>query len=92
MRIHLRSRGRDAATFEVAGLARLAEGFSGAELEQAILEGMYTAFPAGREFTTQDVAAAIQATVPLSRTMADKIAALRAWARPRARWATTPTP
>ncbi|TXH25261.1 MAG: AAA family ATPase [Elusimicrobia bacterium] len=83
--IHLRRRGRDAAAFDVGALARRAEGFSGAEIEQAVVEGLHTAFAAGRDLTTEDMRAALADTVPLSTTMADQIRDLRAWARTRAR-------
>ncbi|MGE0706950.1 MAG: AAA family ATPase [Planctomycetota bacterium] len=88
--IHLGRKGRDPARYDVSGLAGLAQGLSGAELEEAVVSAMYEAFPQGREFTTADLARAIQQTVPISRTMAEKIAHLREWARSRARWATTP--
>lgn len=91
LQIHLERKKRDPARFDVPGLARLATGLSGAELEQAVVAAMYDAFPqGGREFTTTDLAYAIQNTVPISRTMSEKIARLRSWARTRARWATTP--
>lgn len=61
------------------------EGFSGAEVEAAIVAAMYRAFPSNREFATADVLAALGETVPLSRTMAEKIEALREWAESRAR-------
>ncbi|HOX04972.1 MAG TPA: AAA family ATPase [Planctomycetota bacterium] len=87
-RIHLAKRRRDPAKFDVPGLVGCSEGFSGAEIEQAIVSAMYHAFPAGREFTTEDVCRALGETVPLSATMQEKVQALREWARPRARWAT----
>ncbi|MBI4575501.1 MAG: AAA family ATPase, partial [Planctomycetes bacterium] len=67
------------------GLAQAADGCSGAEVEQAIVSAMYFAYAQGREFTGEDVLAALADSVPLSRTMGEDIAALRAWAAERAR-------
>jgi SpoVK/Ycf46/Vps4 family AAA+-type ATPase len=84
-RIHLQKRGRKAEHFDLDALARAACGFSGAEIEQAIIAGLYDAFDAGRDLTTEDVLTNIQQTVPLSQTMREDIEALRCWARTRAR-------
>ena len=67
--------------------AKISEGFSGAEIEQAIIAAMYDAFAQDREFTQLDIIAAIKATLPLSRTMLEQVTALRDWARQRARTA-----
>ncbi|MBK6879371.1 MAG: AAA family ATPase [Elusimicrobia bacterium] len=83
--IHLRRRKRDAAAFDAGLLARMAEGFSGAEIEQAVIEGLHSAFAAGRDLSTEDLKNALAETVPLSTTMADQIGDLRTWARTRAR-------
>ncbi|MCW8141094.1 MAG: AAA family ATPase [Planctomycetota bacterium] len=89
LRIHIERRNRQARRYDLERLAQATDGFSGAELEQAIVAAMYRAFPEDREFTTQDVLQAVGETVPLARTMADKVQHLRAWASQRARWATT---
>jgi SpoVK/Ycf46/Vps4 family AAA+-type ATPase len=70
-----------------ARLARSAEGWSGAELEAALVEARLDAFAQGRPLAAADFAAALARGVPLSRTYAEDIAALRAWARTRARHA-----
>ncbi len=64
-------------------------GFSGAEIEQAVVAAMYEAFAQDREFTQLDIIAAIKSTLPLSKTMAEQVVALRDWARQRARPAAT---
>jgi SpoVK/Ycf46/Vps4 family AAA+-type ATPase len=81
LRVQLRRRGRDPDGFDVATLARLAEGHVGAELEQAVTEGLYRAFAEGRELQTDDVGTAITQTVPLSRSSRERVAELRAWLR-----------
>jgi SpoVK/Ycf46/Vps4 family AAA+-type ATPase len=85
LRIHLGKRKRDAAKYGVETLAAASQGFSGAELEMAIVDAMHTAFAQKREFTGDDVLTAIKKSVPLSRTMAEEIGALRQWATHRAR-------
>lgn len=84
-RIHLVKRNRDISRFDLDQLAKVADGFSGAEIEQAIIAAMYEAFAQDREFTQLDIIAAIKATLPLSRTMTEQVTALRDWARQRAR-------
>jgi hypothetical protein len=63
--------------------AKVSEGFSGAELEQAIVAALYTAFSEDREIDTDTLRAEIDRAVPLSVTMAEGIAAPREWARER---------
>lgn len=84
--IHLKKRRpNDTSRFDVSQLAQVSDGFSGAEIEQAIIAAMYEAFAQGREFTQLDIIAAIKSTLPLSRTMMEQVTALRDWARQRAR-------
>ena len=83
--IHLRKRKRDAKAFELDRLAAESAGFSGAEIEQAIISGLYAAFEGERELTTGDVLEALGQTVPLSITMREEITLVRRWAKGRAR-------
>jgi SpoVK/Ycf46/Vps4 family AAA+-type ATPase len=87
--IHLERRHRDAAAFDLDGVARVTEGFSGAEIEQAVISALYDAFEAERDLEDQDLYRNIQQTVPLSKTMSEQITALRNWARTHARLAST---
>jgi SpoVK/Ycf46/Vps4 family AAA+-type ATPase len=86
-RIHLRKRRRDPETFHLATLVSASAGFSGAEIEQAIISALYDAFSGSTELETGHVLEALQQTVPLSRTMEEPIAELRSWAEGRARQA-----
>jgi SpoVK/Ycf46/Vps4 family AAA+-type ATPase len=88
--IHLARRGRDALKYDLNGLALASEGFSGAEIEQVIIDALYDAFENGRDLTDEDLFANLSSTVPLSRTMETKITALRQWARKHARPASEP--
>jgi ATP-dependent 26S proteasome regulatory subunit len=89
--IHLARRGRDPAAFDTAALAARAEGFSGAEIEQAIVAALYEAFAEGTELAQAHVERAVSESLPLSVTMAEEIARVRDWARPRTRAASPPS-
>ncbi len=89
--IHLGKRRSEIARFDLEQLAKVSDGFSGAEIEQAIIAAMYEAFAQDREFTQLDIIAAIKATLPLSKTMTEQVTALRDWARQRARPAAAST-
>ena len=56
------------------------EGFSGAELEQAVIEAMHLAFAEHREFGEADLIAAASQVVPLSRTAREQLEHLKQWA------------
>lgn len=84
-KIHLSKRRRDIARFDLDQLANVCDGYSGAEIEQALIAAMYEAFAQDREFTQLDIIAAIKSTLPLSKTMTEQVTALRDWARQRAR-------
>jgi len=83
--IHLAKRKRDPQKFDMEKLAQESNGFSGAEIEGAIISAMYSAFPENREITTADIVKCIRETVPLSKIMRERIEALRRWAKDRAR-------
>ena len=83
--IHLRKRKRDTSKFDLEALAEATPGFSGAEIEQLVVEGLFDAFDQQRDVTTGDLLKAARSTVPLSMTMREKIASLRDWASTRAR-------
>jgi AAA+ superfamily predicted ATPase len=83
-RSHLERRHRDPAKFDLPGLAAASDGFSGAEIEAAVVGGLYRAFASGADLTTDGILAELRGTVPLSRSRAEDIAQLRAWATERA--------
>src|SRR5262245_26505374 len=85
--IHVSKRGRKPDAFDLDGLAAASEGFSGAEIEQVVISALYDAFYLGRDLQTADMLKSIRETVPLSRTMNERISAIRAWAEGRARFA-----
>lgn len=81
--VHLSRRNRRPDAFDISNLVQASEGFSGAEIEQAVVAAMHTAFAAKREMSTQDVREAMEGSPPLSVTRREQIAALRAWAKGR---------
>ncbi|MGL5034038.1 MAG: stress-responsive protein Ycf46, partial [Microcystaceae cyanobacterium] len=84
-KIHLSKRRSETDRFDLEQLGKVSDGFSGAEIEQAIIAAMYEAFAQDREFTQLDIISAMKSTLPLSRTMMEQVTALRDWARQRAR-------
>jgi SpoVK/Ycf46/Vps4 family AAA+-type ATPase len=67
--------------FDLARLAHASVDFSGAEIEQAVIEGMYRAFHLGRDVTTEDILAAIEDTYPLASTAREQIQYMQNWAK-----------
>ena len=88
--IHLTKRGRDPQNFDLPALVGASKDLSGAEIEEAIISALYDAFYAKEELTTAHVLAGLSQTVPMAKTMAEKIAAQRNWAKGRARNASVP--
>jgi ATP-dependent 26S proteasome regulatory subunit len=82
--IHLRRRKRDPSAFDLDALAEASLGFSGAEIEQAIVSALYDCFAQRAPLSTDAVLAEVARTRPLSVTLGEKVQALRAWARERA--------
>jgi SpoVK/Ycf46/Vps4 family AAA+-type ATPase len=81
--IHSRKRQLQLSAAETMQLAALCDGFSGAEIEQAVVSAVYAAHAAGRAVGAADVLREIKATRPLSVVMAEKVAELREWAAER---------
>ena len=69
-------------------LAAMTEGFSGAEIEQAVVAALYEAFFADRGLRREDLVKCVRETVPLSVTQKEQILELRKWAETRAVLAT----
>lgn len=93
-RIHIKKRKRNPENYDLASLMGPTEGWSGAEIEQAIVGAMFDAFSADRkvgeappEFSTQDLLENIVNTQPLSKTKAQELESMREWAKDRARMA-----
>jgi ATP-dependent 26S proteasome regulatory subunit len=83
--IQLTRKGRDPKGYDVAALAKATPGFSGAEIEYAVIEAMFDAFHQNRDVTTEDLVASAKRIVPLSVTYEEELGKLRSWAKTRAR-------
>jgi SpoVK/Ycf46/Vps4 family AAA+-type ATPase len=81
--IHLRKRDLKPLDFDIPALAMVTEGFSGAEIEQAIVAALYLAREQQSALTTDHIRHELDHTQPLSRVMAEKVNRLRAWAKDR---------
>jgi SpoVK/Ycf46/Vps4 family AAA+-type ATPase len=83
LQAHLKKRGIDAATLDLEQATQASEGYSGAELEQAVVAARYSALALDQAITTDHLLAEIRQTRPLSVVMAEQIGALREWAQHR---------
>lgn len=98
-KIHLKRRNRDVERFKMNRLSQASAGYSGSEIEEVIVSGLYNAFGDGKvgadintasDITTEILVNAMDEVIPLSQTMREKIASMREWARSRARLASHP--
>jgi SpoVK/Ycf46/Vps4 family AAA+-type ATPase len=85
LRIHLAKRSRDPGKFDMKALAKTSEGFSGAEIEEAIISALFDAFSRQEKLQTEHIRQCLRDTVPLSKTMSEEMHQLRSWAGGRAR-------
>jgi len=83
-KIHIKAYNRDPESFNVDEMAKVSESFSGAEIEQAVIEGLYSAFYRDSDLTTEDVVKACKATNPLAKSSADSLEAMKHWAEENA--------
>ncbi len=81
--IHLKRREQDPAQFDLGTLTAASAGFSGAEIEQAIVSALYDAYDAGTRLSTERIRTTLAQTRPISVLMAEQVQALRDWARER---------
>jgi SpoVK/Ycf46/Vps4 family AAA+-type ATPase len=87
--VHLTKRKLDVSQFDLDLLANSSSGYSGAEIEEAIVSALFDAFYAKEPMTTEKLMGGVQQTVPLSKTMSEDVEGLRQWADGRARSATS---
>nr|QUE30070.1 Ycf46 [Porphyrostromium boryanum] len=66
--------------YDIVHLSLLTKDFSGAEIQQSVIEAMYQAFSEQREFLTSDIIDAISEIVPLAHTHADALQSIQNWA------------
>ena len=78
--IHLTTRGEVLKDFDVEKLSIISDGFSGAEIEQAVVSALYAAHAKEESLSTRFLELELQQTKPLSVVMSEKVSALRQWA------------
>ena len=83
-RVHLRHRGIDSTPFNLDPLKKFTRGWTGAEIEQAVVSALTTAKLQDRELTDVDLLDATANVVPLSKTMKEQVDHIRGWAFDRA--------
>lgn len=81
--IHLAKRNQQIDEFDVPLLSEIADGFSGAEIEQAIVSSLYTVSALEQSLTQDQLEQTIRNTSPLSVVMHEKVEGLRHWAKDR---------
>lgn len=81
--IHLRRRNLAPSGFDLAALIEASEGFTGAEIEQAVVSSLYAAHAQNTTLDDQHLLEELARTRPLSVVMAEKVNYLRDWARHR---------
>ena len=82
--VHLKKRNQDPTALDVIGVSKATEGWTGAELEQLVIAAMYLAFDWNRTVIDNDLYTCLGRTVPLSRTMIERIKVIKRWAATRA--------
>lgn len=84
IQIHAEKRNVQLNEEAITRISLASEGFTGAEIEQAIVSALYSARSKDEEVTVKHIVSAIDSSVPISVTRAEDISALREWARNRA--------
>ncbi len=82
-KIHLAKRKRKPESFDLDRLVQVADGYSGSEIEQAVISALHEAFSRGSDLDTELLVSAIEHSPPLSVTMRERIADLYEWAEGR---------
>ncbi|MDH3688528.1 MAG: AAA family ATPase [Gammaproteobacteria bacterium] len=83
LKIHMSNRSLNPREFDVQKLVHASDGFSGAELEQAVVSALYRAHARDELVSTDHILTEIERTQPLSVVMAEHVDTLRAWAADR---------
>ena len=83
--IQIEKHGRKPEAFDLPKLSRQTSGWTGSEIEQAFIEGLFEAFNQNTEPSGESLQKIIKRLVPLSQLMAEKIKTLQTWAKGRAR-------
>lgn len=82
--IHLKLKGRDPNNFDVPEIVKATENFTGSDIEQAVEEGLVTAFMAESQLATEHVIEGAKSVVPLFKTEPERVTEIRDWCSKRA--------
>lgn len=83
-RIHMKKRDLDSAQFDLPSLTDESDGYTGAEIEQALVSAIYASSAREEALSSAHILEAIHGTRPMSVIMSEQITALRTWAKERA--------
>jgi SpoVK/Ycf46/Vps4 family AAA+-type ATPase len=89
LKIHIEKRKRNPGHYDLDKIAGQTHGFSGSELEEVIVSGLYDAFNQDEELKQEHLEKVIETLIPLSQTMEEQIKGIRDWAKLRARRASS---
>jgi SpoVK/Ycf46/Vps4 family AAA+-type ATPase len=89
-KIHISRKGRNIEDFDIPKLAKETSGYTGSEIEQIVISGLFRAFSRKVDISTEILLEAAEETSPLSVTMKEQIAEMREWGKSRARLASFP--
>lgn len=81
--VHLAKRRQTPEAFDLDDIASEMHGFSGAEIEQAVVSALYAAHAQRRKLTGEHILAEARLTRPLSTVMREHVDGLREWAASR---------
>jgi ATP-dependent 26S proteasome regulatory subunit len=89
--IHLGRRRRDPSEYDIPAVVQATEGFSGAELEEVVIDALFEVFSTPeQQLRTEHLLESAREIVPLSRSRAREMEALRQWAQANCRQAAEP--
>ena len=83
VQLHLVQRQQNPAAFDLSQLVTATDGFSGAEIESAVITALYDSLYRQQPLSTETIVAAIKATVPLSVSRREDVEHLREMGRSR---------
>ena len=91
-KIHLRKRNRDPEQFDLDLLVKNSDNYTGAEIEKAVMHAIALAWEeegVNTKLTNEHIITALNDTKPIYQVMGEQIAAIRGWAKGRARYASS---
>ena len=85
-KIHVKKKNRDPSGFDTDALVAASQGFSGSEIEQAVVSALYDAYEDDKaDLNTDRLVKSVEEIIPLSYTMKERIDGMREWSKSRAR-------